>query len=126
MAREARSQLSRPYRTPEPVAEAQIIDFASRGWTFNIRLMAMTASYDVWLNGVEDALSSINMALKDWQKVWPCDFKAEFNAGTKPADAAMKANRFWWYQQNKATGQDCRKTEGCWLPCGHQGECQRG
>jgi hypothetical protein len=36
--------------------------------------------------------------------------------------AAMKANRFWWTRQNKAIGQDCRKTPDCWLPRNHQGE----
>jgi hypothetical protein len=43
--------------------------------------MTMTASYDAWLNDVQDALSSINMPLKDWQKTWAFDFQAEFIAG---------------------------------------------
>ena len=40
----------------------------------------------------------------------------------KAHDAAMKANRFWWHEQNKSLKQDCRVTPNCWLP--HQGECQ--
>jgi hypothetical protein len=35
----------------------------------------------------------------------------------------MKANRFWWREQNKSMKQDCRETSGCWLAQGHQGEC---
>ena len=36
----------------------------------------------------------------------------------------MKANRFWWHEQNKSLKQDCRSTPNCWLPRGHQGPCQ--
>jgi hypothetical protein len=64
----------------------------------------MSANYDAWFNDVEDALCSINMPLKDWQKTWAFDFQAEFNAGTSANETAMKANQFWWYQQNKAMG----------------------
>lgn len=98
--------------------------FADQESAFNIRLMAMTASYEAWLKDVQDALSSINMPLEEWQKTWAFDFQGEFSAGTSPNDAAMKANRFWWRQQNKAIQQDCRISEDCWLPRGHQGECQ--
>ena len=44
--------------------------------------------------------------------------------GLKADDAAIKANRFWWQQQNRSLKQDCRKAPNCWLPRGHQGECQ--
>lgn len=86
--------------------------------------MTMTASYDAWLRDVQEALSSINMPIEDWQKNWAFDFQSEFYAGTSANDAAMKANQFWWHQQNRAVNRDCRKTENCWLPRGHQGECQ--
>ena len=67
-------------------------------------------AYESWLVEVEAALSSINMLMSDWQTHWAFDFGREFNRGTTPTDAAMKANRFWWYQQNKAIGKECQKT----------------
>ena len=36
----------------------------------------------------------------------------------------MKANRFWWYQQNRSMGRDRDKHPGCWLPRAHQGDFQ--
>ena len=81
-------------------------------------------AYESWLMEVEAALSSINMLMSDWQTHWAFDFGREFNRGTTPTDTAMKANRFWWYQQNKAIGKECRKTSGCWLPSDHQGHCK--
>jgi len=36
----------------------------------------------------------------------------------------MKANRYWWHEQNKSMGRECDKFPGCWLPRGHQGDCQ--
>jgi hypothetical protein len=62
--------------------------------------------------------------MADWQARWLFDFRHEFDAGVADGDAAMKANRHWWREQNKSLKQDCRKTPGCWLPCEHQGECQ--
>lgn len=67
-------------------------------------------AYESWLKEVEEALSSINMPMGDWQKSWGFDFRHEFEVGTTANDAAMKANQYWWQQQNKALGQDCRKT----------------
>ena len=87
-------------------------------------MVMMTARYEAWFKEVQEALSSINMPLEDWQKSWAFDFRAEFNAGAAPNDAAMKANRFWWHEQNKANQQDCRLSQDCWLPRGHQGGCQ--
>ena len=37
-------------------------------------------------------------------------FSREYEAGTKAGEAAMKANRFWWREQNKSLKQDCRLT----------------
>src|SRR5208282_3570737 len=87
-----------------------------------MRLMA--DAYEVWLDQVKDALRSINMQMDDWQGIWSFDFNAEYKAGTNPDAAAMKANRFWWSEQNKSLKKDCRKMPGCWLPRGHTGECQ--
>jgi hypothetical protein len=84
----------------------------------------MILTYEIWLEQVKDALRSINMPMEDWQRVWPFDFSAEHDAGTNPDDAAMKANRYWWYQQNKSVKQDCQKIPNCWLPRNHQGVCQ--
>lgn len=83
-----------------------------------------TMTYDVWLDRVKEALKSINMPMEDWQKIWTFDFSGEHDNGTDPETAAMKANRFWWHQQNRSMGRDCDKLPGCWLPRGHQGECQ--
>jgi hypothetical protein len=84
----------------------------------------MIETYENWLEQVKNALRSINMQMEDWQGTWPFDFLGEHNAGTNPDAAAMKANRFWWYQQNKSLKQDCQVTPSCWLPRCHQGECQ--
>jgi hypothetical protein len=62
--------------------------------------------------------------MNDWQEIWAFDFRAEFDAGTDARDSALKANRFWWYQQNKAINQDCRNSQNCWLPRNHEGPCQ--
>jgi hypothetical protein len=84
----------------------------------------MIESYEAWLGRVRDALSSINMPLDQWQAMWPFEFRAEFETGADADAVAMKANRFWWRQQNRSLKQDCRVTPDCWLPRGHQGECQ--
>jgi hypothetical protein len=84
----------------------------------------MADSYEKWLSDVQAALQSINMPFDDWQNIWRFDFQREFNAGVKADNAAMKANRFWWHEQNKSLKQDCRVTPNCWLTRGHQGECQ--
>jgi hypothetical protein len=42
---------------------------------------------------VKDALRS-NMRMEHWQDLIPFDFVAEFRAGTKPEDAALKAARY--------------------------------
>ncbi len=83
-----------------------------------------TMTYEVWLEQVQEALKSINMSMDDWQPVWRFDFPGEHDRGTDPDAAAMKANRFWWHQQNKSMGRDCGKLPGCWLPRGHQDDCQ--
>lgn len=84
-----------------------------------------TMDYEHWLTEVKAALEAVNMPMADWQGVWPFDFRAEYDAGAKPDDTAMKANRYWWREQNKSLKQDCRETDACWLPRGHQGDCQR-
>jgi hypothetical protein len=84
----------------------------------------MTVTYESWLKEVKEALDSINMPMADWQSQWAFDFSREFSAGMSANDAAKKANRFWWLHQNKAIGQDCRKTVNCWLPRNHQDDCQ--
>jgi hypothetical protein len=83
----------------------------------------MEDSYETWFSQVRNALASINMPIEEWQKAWEFDFPAEYRAGTDPMQTADKANRFWWYEQNKALKQDCRRTPNCWLPNGHTGEC---
>jgi len=84
----------------------------------------MANEYEAWLDQVRTALHSINMSMDDWQPVWPFDFPGEHDKGTDSGAAAMKANRFWWYRQNRSIGRECDIVPGCWLPRGHQGECQ--
>lgn len=84
----------------------------------------MSSRFEDWIKKVEEALSSINMSMDDWQSRWRFDFRAEYESGTDADDAAMKANRFWWLEQNKSLKQDCRSAPNCWLPRGHQGHCQ--
>jgi hypothetical protein len=84
----------------------------------------MSSGYENWIKKVEEALGSINMSMGDWQSRWPFDFQAEYKTGTKADEAAMKANRFWWFSQNKSLKQNCRSTPDCWLPRGHRGSCQ--
>ena len=84
----------------------------------------MADAYEKWFDQVKEALHSINMNMSDWQPVWSFDFSAEYKAGTNPDAAAMKANRFWWREQNKSLKQDCAKMPGCWLPRGHRDDCQ--
>jgi hypothetical protein len=83
-----------------------------------------SSAYESWLKEVEVALSSVNMPMKDWQKIWEFDFRREFEAQTMATAAASKANRYWWQRQNKAIGRECRKTPSCWLPNDHQGKCE--
>jgi hypothetical protein len=80
--------------------------------------------YQNWLDDVRNALHSINMPMDDWQNLWPFNFSREYKSGTKPAEAAAKANRHWWHEQNRSLKQECKKSQDCWLPRGHQGECQ--
>ncbi|MGA8152429.1 MAG: hypothetical protein WB952_15860 [Terriglobales bacterium] len=80
--------------------------------------------YERWLDRVREALDSINMPMEEWQSIRPFDFRAEYCKGVNPDDAAMRANRFWWHEQNKSLKQECRKEPNCWLPRGHQGPCQ--
>ena len=87
--------------------------------------MSVTSTaYESWLKEVEEALTSVNMPLEDWQKIWAFDFRREFEAQATAKDTAMRANQYWWQQQNKAIGQDCQKTPNCWLPRNHVGECK--
>jgi hypothetical protein len=84
----------------------------------------MVNTYDTWLVETRAALSSINMPMGDWQERWTFDFEGQYRAGATPNEAAEKANRFWWRQQNKSLRRDCQLTADCWLPQGHQGDCQ--
>jgi hypothetical protein len=85
--------------------------------------MAIMPEYENWLREVKAALASINMLFDDWQEQWEFDFEGQHRAGAEPSEAAERANRFWWYKQNKALRRDCL-TPNCWLPREHQGECQ--
>jgi hypothetical protein len=80
---------------------------------------------DQWLKEVT-AAETVNMPMADWQNLWPFDFQAQYAAGVTPDDAAMKANRYWWHEQNKSQNRNCRETKDCWLPRGHQGICEPG
>jgi hypothetical protein len=84
----------------------------------------MAYSYEEWMSKVRAAFDSMNTPMADWQLIGAFDYQREFNAGVKPNDAAMKANRHWWHEWNKSLKQDCRQSKDCWLPHGHQGHCE--
>jgi hypothetical protein len=84
----------------------------------------MPDAYDKWLGEVRNVLNSINMRMDDWQGIWHFDFRSEYDDGSDAKDAAAKANRFWWHEQNKSLKRDCAQTANCWLPRGHQGSCE--
>jgi len=86
--------------------------------------LQLTETYEVWLGKVREALLSINMPMEEWQATWRFDFEGEYKAGVDAADAALSANRFWWSEQNKSLRQNCQAAPDCWLPRGHQGDCQ--
>jgi hypothetical protein len=71
------------------------------------------SGYGLWLHAVREALRSINMSIEDWQKLWPLDLRAEYEQGTRPNDAALKATRFSWHQQNKSMRKECHNWPGC-------------
>lgn len=88
------------------------------------KIIEMTIGYDSWIKEVRAVLASINMPMEHWQKVWPFDFAKEFLDSISADSAAAKANRFWWRELNRSIGHDCSKDPDCWLPNGHQGDCQ--
>jgi hypothetical protein len=88
------------------------------------RIELMVESYEEWMNQVRAAFDSLNTPMADWQVIGTFDYRSQYDAGVKPADAAMKANCHWWHEWNKSLKQDCHQTTDCWLPRGHQGQCQ--
>src|SRR5438128_9939992 len=90
-------------------AESPPSSVATLGWlgaALPFKMKVMADPHEVWIGEVRRALGSVNMSMDDWQSLWPFDFQAEDRAGTKAADAAMKANRFWWREQNRSLKQD--------------------
>ncbi len=86
----------------------------------------MPDSYAQWMKEVRAVLDSLIMPMADWQEIGAFDYRSEYDAGVKPNDAATKANRHWWREWNKSLKQECRQTQDCWLPRGHQGRCSVG
>jgi hypothetical protein len=80
--------------------------------------------FQAWLREVQTALDSFGMPLKAWQAKWQFDFHSEYKSGTPISLTAERANRFWWQQQNRAIGEQCRDCQDCWLPVDHDGRCQ--
>ena len=101
-------------------------EFAIAPFEVNISTATMTTvtTYYVWFEEVKQALASINMPTDEWQNQWVFDFRREFESGAEANVAAIKANRFWWHQQNIAMNRDCPRTANCCLPNNHQGDCQ--
>jgi hypothetical protein len=87
-------------------------------------MRAHAGTFADWLSDVRKALDSINMPMDTWHSVWPFDFSREFADGTAPSVTALKANRFWWRQQNQRLDQDCQRAKNCWLPRDHRGACE--
>jgi len=84
----------------------------------------MEQAYEAWLAKVDEVLGHWGMPRQKWQQSWQFDFDAEYRAGTEAKQAAARANRFWWYEQNKVLNQHCQRTTNCWLPDRHEGECE--
>ena len=84
----------------------------------------MADSYEKWMSEVRAAFDSLSMPMADWQAIGVFDYRSEYDAGVAPAEAALKANRHWWHEWNKSLNQECRQRRGCWLPRGHEGDCQ--
>jgi hypothetical protein len=80
--------------------------------------------FPAWLREVQTVLDSSGMPLKPWQARWQFNFQLEYQLRMTPRRAAEKANRFWWQQQNRAIGEQCRDCKDCWLPVDHNGRCQ--
>ena len=77
-----------------------------------------------WLSEVCKALDSINMSMETWHAVWPFDFAREFADGTAPSVTALKANRFWWRQQNQRIDQDLDLKMDYWRTRGCRGHSE--
>ena len=84
----------------------------------------MSESFEEWMNEVRAAFESLEGPMADWQVIGAFDYRSEYDAGVKSDAAAQKANRHWWREWNKSLKQECRQSEDCWLPRGHQGQCQ--
>jgi hypothetical protein len=89
-----------------------------------VELRKMEKTYDGWLNDVQVELQSMGMGVEAWQRYWQFDFHSEYKARTSVRETARKANRFWWQNQNRALMQDCPLSRDCWLPVGHEGDCE--
>ncbi len=71
-----------------------------------------------------DLLEANRMAVDEWQSQFPYNFRRSFETGTSPIDAATRANRFWWREQEKVLHNECDKVANCWRGRGHKGPCQ--
>ena len=85
----------------------------------------MAESYEKWMDEVRAAFDSLILPAAHWHAIGAFDYRSEYDAGVKPNDAAMKANRHWWHEWNKTLNQDCLKNKDCWLPRNHEGQCQQ-
>ena len=56
------------------------------------------SSYETWLGDVCEILATMDMKLDAWQENWEFDFRQEYDAGSTPHDAALRAHDFWWQQ----------------------------
>lgn len=82
-------------------------------------------TYDEWFRRVQEELWNIGMGDgSQWQQRWLFDFPQAYSEKLTATRAAMAANRFWWYSQNKALDDHCLRTPACWLPAGHSRECE--
>ena len=76
-------------------------------------------SYESWLKEVDEALSSINMPMQDWQKSWAFDFRSEFAAKTTATDAAMflgDGPPLIWARRSTNSPPVCGSTSTCRKP----------
>ena len=55
-------------------------------------------NYETWWQEVRNTLGAMNMHVEDCQENWEFDFRQEFEEGSTPENAAVRAFDFWWEQ----------------------------
>jgi hypothetical protein len=60
--------------------------------------LSVQLDYWTWMNEVKNLLGGMHTEMGPWLENWDFDFRAEYDAGATPDDAAMRAHDYWWQQ----------------------------